>query len=262
MTRTAVINIVGLTESLIGEHTPFIGRFRKSNRLAHITPAFPAVACTAQSDYVTGTRASDHGIVSNGWYHHELAEVQFWKQSDHLVQRPKIWDELKRLDSSFTCAKPFLWDNMYLTADYSITPRPLYPADGPKVFDIYTWPPAVRYDVKAKLGDFPFPSFWGPAAGVDTPQGTRDAASHWIAESAKWIERRYAPTLNLIYLPHLDYNLQRLGAFDPALKQDLRDIDGIVGNLIEFFGERDVQVLLLSEYGITPVNTPVPLNRS
>ena len=262
MTRTAVINVVGLTESLIGEHTPFIARFRKSNRLAHITPAFPAVTCTAQSDYVTGTRASDHGIVGNGWYHHELAEVQFWKQSDHLVQRPKIWDELKRLDSSFTCAKLFWWYNMYSTADYSITPRPIYPADGRKVFDIYTWPPAVRYDVKAKLGDFPFPSFWGPAAGVDTPQGTRDAASHWIAESAKWIERRYAPTLNLIYLPHLDYNLQRLGAFDPALKQDLRDIDGIVGNLIEFFGERDVQVIFLSEYGITPVNTPIHLNRS
>lgn len=261
MKRTAVINVVGLTESLIGERTPLIDRFRKSNHLAHIAPAFPAVTCTAQSDYVTGTRATDHGIVGNGWYHRELAEVQFWKQSNHLVQRPKIWDELKHLDPSFTCAKLFWWYNMYSSADYSITPRPMYPADGRKVFDIYTSPPGIRHDVKQKLGDFPFPSFWGPAAGRDTPQGTRDAVSYWIAEAAKWIERRAMPTLSLIYLPHLDYNLQRLGAFDPAIKQDLRDIDIIVGNLIEFFGERGVQVLLLSEYGIVPVTASIHLNR-
>ncbi len=260
MKRTAVINVVGLTESLIGERTPFIDAFRKRNQLAHITPAFPAITCTAQSDYVTGARANDHGIVANGWYNRELAEVQFWKQSNHLIQRPKIWDELKRLDSSFTCAKLFWWYNMYSTADYSITPRPMYPADGRKVFDIYAWPPTML-DVKKPLGAFPFPAFWGPAAGIDTPRATRDAVSVWIAESAKWTERLHMPTLSLIYLPHLDYNLQRLGPLDPRVKQDLRDIDGIVGNLIEFFGERDVQVILLSEYGITPVNWPVHLNR-
>jgi predicted AlkP superfamily pyrophosphatase or phosphodiesterase len=261
MKRTAVINVVGLSESLIGEHTPLIDAFRQRQRLAHITPAFPAVTCTAQTDYVTGTRATDHGIVANGWYNREMAEVQFWKQSNHLVQRPKIWDEMRRLDATFTCAKLFWWYNMYSTADFSITPRPMYPADGRKVFDIYTHPATLRYDIKETLGEFPFPAFWGPAAGVDTPQATRDAVSVWIAESAKWIERRYMPTLSLVYLPHLDYNLQRFGAFDPRLKNDLRDIDGIVGNLIEFFEERGVQVILLSEYGITPVNTPIHLNR-
>jgi predicted AlkP superfamily pyrophosphatase or phosphodiesterase len=261
MTRTAVINVVGFTESLLGDATPLLSAFRKRGDLTHIKPAFPAVTCTAQSDYVTGTRPSEHGIVANGWYHRELAEVQFWKQSNHVVQRPKIWDELKRLDPSFTCAKLFWWYNMYSTANYSITPRPMYPADGRKVFDIYTHPSSIRYDIKESLGEFPFPGFWGPAAGIDTPQGTRDAATHWIAESAKWIERRYAPTLNLIYLPHLDYNLQRRGAFDPSIKQDLRDIDLIAGNLIEFFEQRGVQVILLSEYGITPVNRPIHLNR-
>src|ERR1041384_5610843 len=145
MKRTAFINVVGLTESLIGEHTPQIRKFREQSQLAHIVPAFPAVTCTAQTNYITGTTPSEHGIVGNGWYNRELAEVQFWKQSNHLVQRPKIWDELKRLDSSFTCAKLFWWYNMYSTADYSITPRPSYPADGRKVFDIYTSPPSLRY---------------------------------------------------------------------------------------------------------------------
>jgi predicted AlkP superfamily pyrophosphatase or phosphodiesterase len=267
MKRTAVINVVGLTESLLGEHTPLLSAFRKRNQLAHIAPAFPAVTCTAQSDYVTGTRATDHGIVANGWYNRELAEVHFWKQSNHLVQRPKIWDELKRLDSSFTCAKLFWWYNMYSTADYSITPRPMYPADGRKVFDIYTHPPDIRELIKRDLGEFPFPGFWGPAAGVKTPQGSRDAVSRWIAESAKWIELLQnpsgpqQPTLSLIYLPHLDYNLQRLGPNDPAIHQDLREIDAIVGDLIQFYEKREVQVILLSEYGITPVDHPIHLNR-
>jgi predicted AlkP superfamily pyrophosphatase or phosphodiesterase len=148
----------------------------------------------------------------------------------------------------------------------------MYPADGRKVFDIYTSPFSIRTDLKRDLGDFPFPTFWGPAAGVQSPQGGPDATSRWIAESAKWIERKHQPSLNLIYLPHLDYNLQRHGALapsatgerpglNPMIIPDLRAIDGIVGDLLDFFGRQSVQVILLSEYGITNVTRPVHLNR-
>src|SRR5881397_2733115 len=211
MRRLAVINVVGLTESLLGTHTPRMAEFARRGARVTIVPAFPAVTCTAQSNYLTGKMPSDHGIVANGWYNRELAEVQFWKQSNHLVQGRKIWDELRALDPKFTCAELFWWYNMYSSADYSITPRPMYPADGRKVFDIYTWPYSVRREIKNDLGEFPFPAFWGPAAGVRTPQGAPEAASRWIAQSAKWIEEKYHPTLTLIYLPHLDYNLQRYG---------------------------------------------------
>ncbi|MBI5772336.1 MAG: alkaline phosphatase family protein, partial [Verrucomicrobia bacterium] len=211
MKRTAVLNVVGLSESLLGPHTPAINAFRQRGALATITPAFPAVTCTAQSNYLTGKTPSQHGIVANGWYDRSLAEVQFWKQSNHLVTAPKIWDELRALDPQFTCAQLFWWYNMYSTADWSITPRPMYPADGRKFFDIYAWPYSLRTDIKRDLGEFPFPGFWGPAAGIDTPQGKADSVSRWIADTAKWMEEKQSPTLNLVYLPHLDYNLQRLG---------------------------------------------------
>src|SRR5881296_580399 len=240
MKRLAVIDVVGLTQSLIGPHTPDIARFLKQGAKADIVPAFPAVTCTAQSNYLTGATPAAHGVVGNGWYHRELAEVQFWKQSDHLVNGPKIWDELRALEADLTCAKLFWWFNMYSSADYSITPRPMYPADGRKVFDIHTWPYSIRTEIKKDLGEFPFPAFWGPAAGVDTPQGPADAASRWIAESAKWIENKYQPTLSLVYLPHLDYNLQRLGPSNPAILADLQAIDQIAGDLIDFFQARDV----------------------
>jgi predicted AlkP superfamily pyrophosphatase or phosphodiesterase len=291
MQRTAVINVVGLTESLVGEHTPRIREFAQRGAITRVAPVFPAVTCTAQSTYLTGLPPSLHGIVGNGWYHRELAEVQFWKQSNHLVHGRKLWDDLRELEpgsppvthhgsrAPFTCAKLFWWFNMYSTADYSITPRPMYPADGRKVFDIYTRPDGVRTEIKKDLGEFPFATFWGPGAGRKTAQGAPDAASRWIAESAKWIERKHQPTLSLIYLPHLDYNLQRHGPFvdgeagnvnradsspvsvNPAIAPDLRAIDAIVGDLIEFFRGQSVQVMLLSEYGITNVDTPVHLNR-
>ena len=117
------------------------------------------------------------------------------------------------------------------------------------------------------MGEFPFFGFWGPAAGIDSPQGKADCATRWIAESAQWMENKFSPTLNLVYLPHLDYNLQRHGTYagagnlNPKIHRDLREIDSIVGDLIEFFDQHSVQVVLLSEYGITNVDTPVHLNR-
>jgi predicted AlkP superfamily pyrophosphatase or phosphodiesterase len=261
MRRTAVINVVGLTEGLLGPASPRINAFLKAGAKANVSPVIPAVTCTAQSTYLTGKAPSEHGIVANGWYNRELAEVQFWKQSNHLVHGRKVWEELRELIPGFTCAKLFWWYNMYSTADWSITPRPMYPADGRKVFDIYTAPMLLREEIKRDLGEFPFATFWGPAAGMKSSQGRPDAASRWIAESAKWIELRHQPGLSLIYLPHLDYNLQRLGPAHPDLGQDVAAIDTIVGDLIDFFQPRGVSVLLLSEYGITPVDTPVHLNR-
>jgi predicted AlkP superfamily pyrophosphatase or phosphodiesterase len=266
MNRVAVINVVGLTESLIGGQTPRIAEFCGRGSLAHVSPAFPAVTCTAQSNYLTGKLPSEHGIVGNGWFNRELAEVHFWKQSNHLVQTPKIWDSLRSTHKQATVANCFWWYNMYSSVDYSITPRPMYRADGGKNFDVYSWPYSIREEIKKDLGEFPFFGFWGPAAGVKTPQGSADCASRWIAESAKWIEQKFSPALNLIYLPHLDYNLQRHGPFagttiNPTIVPDLRAIDSIVGDLIDFFGKRGVQIVLLSEYGITNVDTPVHLNR-
>ena len=261
MQRAAVINVVGLTESLLGPSTPCLNSLLAGGAKAVITPVLPAVTCTAQSTYLTGLPPSGHGIVGNGWYNRELAEVQFWKQSNHLVGGRKVWELLREAHPGFTCAKVFWWYNMYSTADWSITPRPMYPADGRKVFDVYTHPLSLRPEIKADLGEFPFPTFWGPAAGVKSPQGGPDAASRWIAKSAQWIERRHQPTLNLIYLPHLDYNLQRLGPLHPSIADDVRAIDAIVGELVAFFRERSVRVVVLSEYGITPVDSPVHLNR-
>jgi len=253
MKRLAVLNVVGLSRGLLGEDTPHLVKFAEGRDTVVFPPAFPAVTCTAQSSYLTGTDPARHGIVGNGWYDREAAEVKFWKQSNHLVRGEKIWERLRRECPGFTCAKMFWWYNMYSSADWSVTPRPMYPADGRKVFDVYTQPIEMREALKAELGEFPFPSFWGPRSGIES--------SKWIAASARWVEEKHGPDLNLVYLPHLDYVLQKCGPGSAEAREELRAIDTLVGEQIAFYEARGVEVVVLSEYGISPVSRPVHLNR-
>ena len=251
--RLAVINIVGLSESLIGPHTPRLAAFAAAKGLQSYAPEFPAVTCTAQSSIVTGKPVAEHGIVGNGWYDREFAEVRFWKQSNHIVHGEKLWDTLRREQPGHSTAKMFWWYNMHSSADFTATPRPLYPADGRKVFDIHTQPMGLRDELKRALGDFPFPAFWGPASGI--------ASSEWIAASARHVEEKNRPDLQLVYLPHLDYPLQKLGPDHPDIPQELAAIDRVAGGLMDFYQNRGIRVLVLSEYGISPVSRPVHLNR-
>ncbi|MEM0981996.1 MAG: nucleotide pyrophosphatase/phosphodiesterase family protein [Cyanobacteria bacterium P01_H01_bin.58] len=253
MQKTVVINVVGLSSRLIGNHTPKLKRWMEAGQLATIQPVLPAVTCTAQSTYLTGQWPSQTGIVANGWYFRDDCEVKFWRQSNKLVQAPKIWEVARQKNPSFTCANQFWWYNMYSTVDYAVTPRPMYPADGRKLPDIYTQPAELRPQLQAELGQFPLFKFWGPATSV--------AASQWIADSAKWVEARESPTLTLIYLPHLDYCLQKIGCAPDQIAKDLTEIDDLCGDLINFYENLGAQVIVLSEYGITPVNKPVHINR-
>ncbi len=251
--RVAVINVVGLSSSLLGRHMPGLTAFAEKRGLQSHAPAFPALTCTAQASMLTGSSPAAHGIVANGWYDRESAEVRFWKQSNHLVRGDKIWDSLRSEIPGFTCAQLFWWYNMYSTADYTITPRPLYPADGRKVFDVHTQPMGLRDEIKRALGAFPFPAFWGPAAGI--------ASSEWIAASARWIEAQHAPTLSMVYLPHLDYPLQKFGPQAAEIPAELANIDRVASALIDYYESRNIRVLVLSEYGISPVSRALHLNR-
>jgi predicted AlkP superfamily pyrophosphatase or phosphodiesterase len=147
----------------------------------------------------------------------------------------------------------FWWYNMYSSVDYSVTPRPLYPADGRKIPDIYSHPADLGDRLKASLGEFPFFHFWGPKADIKS--------SAWIAEASIKVDEWFSPTLLLVYLPHLDYNLQRLGPNDPKIREDMRQIDAVCGKLIDHCRKRGKRIVVLSEYGITPVNGAIEINR-
>ena len=253
MHKTIVLNVVGLSPGLLGASTPALSEWTRKGRMATIDAVTPAVTCTAQATYFTGVYPDVHGIVANGWYFSDECEVKFWRQSNKLVTAPKLWDRARDRDPAFTCANCFGWYNMYSSVDYSVTPRPMYPADGRKLPDIYTQPAALRDDLQARLGTFPLFDFWGPATSI--------RSSRWIADSAKFVDQYFNPTLSLVYLPHLDYNLQRLGPDDPAIAKDLAEIDAVCGDLLAHFEAQGTRIVVLSEYGITAVRRPIHLNR-
>jgi predicted AlkP superfamily pyrophosphatase or phosphodiesterase len=253
MKKTVVLDVVGLTPNLIGDNTPQIKAFVDRNSMSTIEPEVPAVTTTAQSSFITGKRPNEHGVVGNGWYFQDTAEIKFWRQSNKLVQARKLWEHARELDPDFTVAKMFWWYNMYSSADYSATPRPMYPVDGRKIPDVYTYPGDMRDRLQAELGQFPLFKFWGPNASIES--------SRWIADATMMVDRWHDPTLTLVYLPHMDYSLQVHGPDVNKVATELREIDRVTGDLIQHYEKQGANVMLLSEYGITHVNTPIHLNR-
>lgn len=189
---------------------------------------------------LTGLAPRDHGIVGNGWLYRDTQEIRFWQQARTLVQGDVFYDR-------YETAKMFWWFNQSTTATYGATPKPHYGCDGSKVFDILDW---SGCNLTKKLGPFPFFGFWGPAAGI--------ASSDWIAKATALVMREKQPQLTLCYLPHLDYDFQRLPNRDPAR---VAEVDAAAAKVIEAAGEIGARVVVVSEYGLVPVDTPVGINQ-
>lgn len=253
MNQTLVLNVVGLTPALL-EYAPNLKQLADQGAMRPIDTITPAVTTSVQSTMLTGTLPREHGIVGNGWYFRDLSEILFWRQSNHLVHGEKVWEAARKRDASFTCANLFWWYDMYSTVDIAVTPRPMYPADGRKLPDIHTHPNELRDKLQDELGQFPLFNFWGPMANIVSTQ--------WIVQSALKIFERDKPTLTLVYLPHLDYNLQRLGPNHPSIAHDVAQVDAECAVLIKAAKLVGAEIIVLSEYGITEVNRPIHINRA
>ena len=251
--KVVVLDVVGLMPELLGDNTPNINRLIAQGFMRPLTGVFPAVTTTAQSTMLTGLQPQQHGIVGNGWYERDHAEVMFWKQSNRLVQGKKVWQALKEKNPAFKCSVLFWWYNMYAKVDNSITPRPHYLADGRKIIDLYSAPTGLHQQIEDKLGKFPFFHFWGPKADIKSSQ--------WIAKAAMMEFELNQPDLQLVYLPHLDYCLQKFGPQSEKAIVEVKAIDTLIGELIDFYQQHNVEIILVSEYGIEAVDTPVHINK-
>lgn len=243
-----LLDVVGLTPALL-RHAPRLAALARDGFAAPVRPALPAVTCTAQATMLTGSPPSAHGIVGNGWYFRELGEVLFWRQSDRLVGGERLWDAARRRRPGLTAANLFWWYAMGGSPDWTVTPRPAYPADGRKLPDVYTRPAALRDRLTGRLGEFPLFRFWGPGADL--------SSSAWIAAAAAAVLEEERPDLLLCYLPHLDYALQRVGPDHPSIPAEVAAVDALAAPLVDRTLERGGAVLVVSEYGITPVSGAV-----
>ncbi|MEU4161037.1 nucleotide pyrophosphatase/phosphodiesterase family protein [Actinoplanes sp. NPDC026670] len=249
MTKLVVLDVVGLTPRLL-EHMP---RLRSIGAAARLDPVLPAVTCSVQATLLTGETPAGHGIVGNGWYFRDLGEVFLWRQHNALVGGEKVWQAARRTDPGYTVANICWWYAMGADVDWTVTPRPVYHADGRKDPDCYTDPPELHDDLTAALGTFPLFSYWGPGAGLES--------SRWICRAAERVMAAHDPDLTLVYVPHLDYDLQRHGPDDIRAAAAAAELDVVLSPLLDAAEARGATIVALSEYGITPVRRPVDVNR-
>src|SRR5512144_2481788 len=173
-----VLNVVGLTPRQL-PHMPNVRQIAEHGFQAQLDTVFPAVTCTVQSSLLTGLLPTEHGIVGNGWYFRDVGEVLLWRQHNRLVIGEKLWDTARSRQSDYTTANVCWWYAMGATTDVTVTPRPIYHADGRKSPDCYTIPASLRDELTSELGPFPLFSYWGPTAGI--------ASSRWITRAAQRI---------------------------------------------------------------------------
>ena len=253
-----LIDVVGLTPRHVGAHTPHLAALARAGAAVPLQGVWPAVTCTAQATLLTGALPSVHGIVANGWLYRDTMEVRLWQQSNRLLQSEPLYATARRRaqrrGEPFTSAKLFWWFNQGAAVDWSLTPKPHYGADGSKVFGVHGFPDGFAPAMERALGGFPFFTFWGPKAGLPCTQ--------WIARAAAHTLREHHPTLTLVYLPHLDYDLQRLGPDAPLVPQRLGEVDACVGQVVEAARAVGALPIVVSEYGLMPVHRAVLLNRS
>ncbi|WP_305790088.1 nucleotide pyrophosphatase/phosphodiesterase family protein [Symbioplanes lichenis] len=252
MKPVVVLDVVGLTPKLL-RHMPRLSRLAQTGFQASLGTVLPAVTCTVQSTFLTGAPPSEHGIVGNGWYFRELGEVFLWRQHNRLVGGEKLWDAARAVQPGYTVANICWWYAMGADVNWTVTPRPVYHADGRKDPDCYTYPPALHDELEGALGTFPLFSYWGANAGI--------ASSQWIAGAAVQIMATHHPDLTLVYVPHLDYDLQRFGPDGPEAAAAAAAVDAALAPVLEAAARRGATVVALSEYGITPASRPVDINR-
>ncbi|MFF1350987.1 alkaline phosphatase family protein [Streptomyces sp. NPDC058322] len=251
--QVAVLCTVGLTPCLLGE-MPHVAAIGQEGFTARLDTVFPAVTATVQATLTTGLLPRDHGAVANGWYHRDHGEVMMWRQHNALVGGEKVWQAARKQDPDHTTAYLCWWWAMGADVDTVLTPRPVYHYDGRKSPDCYTKPAGLRDELTARQGEFPLFNYWGPTASI--------ASTRWIAGAARHVVDTRRPDLSFIYVPHLDYDLQRYGPDSPQAVRAAREADAALAPLLDDLRDRGTTVVALSEYGISPVSRPVDINRA
>ncbi len=252
-----LINAVGLTPRLLA-HAPELRGLAERGWMRPMHEVLPAVTCAAQATLLTGKLPSEHGIVANGWMFRDTREVRFWQQSNALLQAEPLYAtaarRAERRGRTFRAAKLFWWFNQGARVHWSLTPKPFYGADGGKAFGISGTPDGIAERIEAAWGQFPFPSFWGPGAGLP--------ATLWIALAAALTVREECPDLTMVYLPHLDYEPQRSGPSGCDMAHLVRELDNACLPLIAAAKARGAAVWVVSEYGHCDVTEVIAPNRA
>lgn len=256
MSKVLLLDVVGLTPRALAS-MPRLRALGEGGRAVGLDTILPAVTCSVQSTILTGRMPRDHGIVGNGWYFRGLGDPLLWRQHNALVEAEKVWETARRHRPDLRTANLGWWFAMGASTDVTVTPRPIYHANGRKSPDAYIRPAGLHDQLTGALGEFPLFQYWGPTASLHSTSWLIEATRGIIGE--RW---GAAPDLAMAYLPHLDYDLQRFGPNGPEADRAARELDDALAPLLEDAADRGYTVVAVSEYGIEQASRPIDVNRA
>jgi predicted AlkP superfamily pyrophosphatase or phosphodiesterase len=274
--RVCVIDMPGLSRDLLTEipAASALGRWISGKPPMGLTPSFPAVTCSMQATLTTGVSPASHGIIANGLPTFRFIEdqalvdasnfaeyrrqISFWEQSNQFLEAPRFWQEAsgksrwKTALLFFQNSMPGFSGKQKPAADIVLTPKPDHGPDGKLMNLCWSEPRELTGQLFAELGSFPLMNYWGPMAGI--------GASQWIARAAAIVWAKQTPELQWVYVPHLDYDLQRFGPESPQAKSAVHDAATALEPLVNGVLESGGKLVLLSEYAMSAVNSVVQPN--
>ena len=209
-----------------------------------VTPVSPAVTCVAQATLRTALPPEEHGIPSNGLYLRDTFQTQFWCQSSRLVRGPRIWEPFRAKGGRVGVY--FFQQSLGEDVEELVSPAPIHTHGGGMIMATYQKPTRVLgCDNPVKLW-----RYWGPLAHPKVGRGIASALAARIA-------RGDAPELMFVYLPTLDYQLQRHGTRHPKVKASVRELVAQVDQLAAAARAQGYALLILGDYAITDVTGTV-----
>ncbi|MFW6107756.1 MAG: alkaline phosphatase family protein [bacterium] len=228
---------------------PELARIFRAGGVRPIVPVCPAVTCPVQVSLVTGVPPAQHGIVANGLFDRAEHSVTLWTWPAERIERPPIWEQLRKRNPRARTAVLFFQGLKANTADIFINPHPKHTDDGRTLPWCDSRPEGLYEGLVDQLGHFPLDRYWGPMAGIES--------SRWILDAGLRTLAKFRPDLSLVYVPHLDYVGQRHGPESDEFRQEARRIDAAVAEFIDglarAFRPASPRVVLLSEYAFAPV---------
>lgn len=215
-------------------------------RLQPAQSTFPALTCTAQASFRTASDPRCHGMVANGSYSRILQKPSFWEQSANLVQGPRIWDAARANGQSVGL---FFWQqSLGENADVIVSPAPIHFHHGGMAMASYTQPPALAHSLQRACGSFPLHRYWGPLASPHVGDGV---VQHTLAAL-----HQTHPSLAFIYLPTLDYDLQRFGPHHPRCRASFTALSRQIDQLARYAEAHQYELLIVGDYAIQEVTRP------
>ncbi len=239
--KLLIVSAAALGWDLVQSHAP--EDLRASFR--PLQPVFPAVTCTAQASFRTAALPVQHGMVSNGLYFRDLRKPMFWEQSSALVQGGRIWDGFRR--EGGTVGLMFWQQSLGEEVDWVLSPRPIHKHSGGMIQDCHSQPEDLYARLSAQAGrGFNLMHYWGPLASARSSEWIVGATERALADPA-------CPDHLYVYLPHLDYDLQRHGTRHPRSARAAATFFAYLRRLLSAAESAGRAFLVFGDYAIADV---------